>query len=136
MHTMQKINRSREQRSESRYALPVLDVVIGGERFHAINWSMRGALLYGICEIVGMRRQQEVVDPRPLVAVPAARMIVPEGIALRFAMKGAVGVAEPQMKQRAESRAGLDAAQRVIPPGDRVVDILVRRADVVIPGQD
>src|SRR6266852_727714 len=76
MHTMKKINRGREQRSESRYALPVLDVVIGGERFHAINWSMRGALLYGICEIVGMRVRGEMGVPGSSEALPFAATVV------------------------------------------------------------
>ena len=38
----------------------MLDVVIAGERYHAINWSMRGALLYGICELVGVRVRGEM----------------------------------------------------------------------------
>ena len=44
-----------ESRREQRHALPVLEVVIGRERYRSINWSMQGALLDGICELVGTR---------------------------------------------------------------------------------
>ncbi len=40
------------------------------------------------------------------------------------------------MEQRAEARARLDPAQRVILPGGRIVDVGVGRADVVIPGEN
>src|SRR5215472_8505019 len=38
-----------------------------------------------------MWRQQQVVDPQPLVSMPTPRLVVPEGIAVRLAMKDAVG---------------------------------------------
>ncbi len=44
-----------DTRREQRHTLPVLDVVIGRERYRSINWSMQGALLDGICELVGTR---------------------------------------------------------------------------------
>ena len=46
---------SGKSRREQRHALPVLEVVIGRERYRSINWSMQGALLDGICELVGTR---------------------------------------------------------------------------------
>lgn len=65
-----------ERRHDRRYALPVLEVVIGGERYHAINWSMRGALLYGICEVIGMRVRGEMGVPGSCQALPFAATVV------------------------------------------------------------
>ena len=76
MHRVRKTDTGGEQRRDCRYALPVLDVVIGGERFHAINWSMRGALVYGICEIVGMRVRGEMGVPGSSEALPFAATVV------------------------------------------------------------
>jgi hypothetical protein len=42
-------------RRDRRHALPVLEVAIGDERFSSINWSMQGALLDGICDLIGTR---------------------------------------------------------------------------------
>src|SRR5262249_40434635 len=44
-----------ETRGERRHTLPVLEISIGHERYRSINWSMQGALLDGICELVGTR---------------------------------------------------------------------------------
>jgi hypothetical protein len=76
MDTVRKISARTEQRCDRRYALPVLEVVIGDERFHAINWSMRGALLYGICEVVGMRVRGEMGVPGSSEALPFAATVV------------------------------------------------------------
>jgi hypothetical protein len=73
---MQNINATTEQRLDRRYALPMLEVVIGDERFHAINWSMRGALLYGICDFVGVRVRGEIGVPGSSEAVPFAATVV------------------------------------------------------------
>src|ERR1700724_879099 len=70
MHTPRKITAGTEQRRDRRYALPMLEIVIGDERFRAINWSMRGALLYGTCEIVGMRVRGEMGVPGTMEALP------------------------------------------------------------------
>ena len=76
MHSTQKTSTRTEQRRDPRYALPVLDVVIGGERFCAINWSMRGALLYGVCEFAGMRVRGEMGVPGSSEAIPFAATVV------------------------------------------------------------
>ena len=72
----QNMNAGPEQRRDHRYALPMLEVVIGKERFHAINWSMRGALLYGICDVVGMRVRGEMGIPGSSEAVPFTANVV------------------------------------------------------------
>src|ERR1700676_2250820 len=77
-----------------------------------------------------------MIDPQPLVAVPAAGLIIPKRIAVRLRVKDAGGVGQAEMKERAEARARLDPAQRIAAPGKRIVYILVGRADVVIPGED
>jgi hypothetical protein len=68
--------RKSDARSERRYFWPSLEVVIGDERFRAINWSMRGALLYGICEAVGMRVRGEMGVPGTSEGVPFAATVV------------------------------------------------------------
>ena len=55
MRRGQNIDAAAEQRRVRRYALPALEIRVGGERFRAINWSMNGALLHGVCDLVGMR---------------------------------------------------------------------------------
>ena len=54
----------------------MLEILIGEERFRAINWSMRGALLYGTCEIVGMRVRGEMGVPGSMEALPFAATVV------------------------------------------------------------
>ena len=76
MRKVQKISAATEQRRDRRYVLPVLEVVIGDERFCVINWSMRGALLYGLCEIAGMRVRGEMGVPGSMEAVPFAATVV------------------------------------------------------------
>jgi hypothetical protein len=76
MRTVKNIKAGAEQRRDHRYDLPMLEVVIGNERFHAINWSMRGALLYGICEVVGMRVRGEMGIPGSSEAMPFTANVV------------------------------------------------------------
>jgi hypothetical protein len=54
----------------------MLEIAIGDERFQAINWSMRGALLYRICEVVGMRVRGEMGVPGSSEALPFAATVV------------------------------------------------------------
>jgi len=65
-----------ERRRDLRYDLPVLEIVIGDERFRAINWSMRGALLYGICDLVGARVRGEMGVPGSIDRLPFAATVV------------------------------------------------------------
>src|SRR5437016_4667685 len=65
-----------ERRRDCRYGLPALEIAIGVERYRAINWSMRGALLYGICEVVGARVRGEMGVPGSIDAVPFAATVV------------------------------------------------------------
>lgn len=65
-----------ELRRDRRYIWPALDVVIGDERFRAINWSMRGALLYGICEAVGTRVRGEMGMPGTSEGLPFAATVI------------------------------------------------------------
>jgi len=65
-----------ERRRERRYALPILEISIGSERFRAVNWSMHGALLYGICEGVGVRVRGEMGVPGSGEAMPFAATVV------------------------------------------------------------
>lgn len=65
-----------DRRRDPRYALPVLEIAIGNERFRAVNWSMRGALLYGICDLVGARVRGEMGVPGSCDALPFAATVV------------------------------------------------------------
>ena len=76
MRKVQNVSDPTEQRRDRRYVLPVLEVVIGDERFCVINWSMRGALLYGICEIAGMRVRGEMSVPGSCEGLPFAATVV------------------------------------------------------------
>src|SRR5438270_12675004 len=76
-----------------------------------------------------MRRQQQMIDAQPLVAVPAPGLVIPEGIAVRLAMKDAIGVGQPEVEERAKPRARLHPAQSVVAKRHRIVNIIVRRAD-------
>jgi hypothetical protein len=44
-----------ELRRDRRYLLPALDVTIGEGKYRAINWSMGGLLLDGVCHDIGSR---------------------------------------------------------------------------------
>lgn len=62
-----------EMRRQRRFPLPVLEFAIGRERFHSINWSMEGALLDGLCDLVGTRVRGVMgmtgsCDPLPFAA--------------------------------------------------------------------
>ena len=65
-----------ERRHDRRYGLPMLEVAIGDERFRVINWSMHGALLYGICDLVGVRVRGEMGVPGSCEAIPFAATVV------------------------------------------------------------
>ena len=67
---------STDMRRDRRYDLPVLEVVIGDERFRAINWSLRGALLYGLCERIGMRVRGNMGVAGSREAIPFAATVV------------------------------------------------------------
>jgi hypothetical protein len=76
MHGPRRITAGTDERRDRRYALPMLEITIGDERFRAVNWSMRGALLYGTCEIVGMRVKGEMGVPGSMEALPFAATVV------------------------------------------------------------
>ena len=44
-----------ELRRDRRYLVPVLDVTIGEGRYQALNWSMGGLLIDGVCHDIGSR---------------------------------------------------------------------------------
>jgi hypothetical protein len=67
---MRKRYAATELRRDCRYAAPLLEVIIDGERFLARNWSMRGVLLDGICEAIGSR-------VRGLMGVAGSRDAIP-----------------------------------------------------------
>ena len=65
-----------EMRRARRYPLPALEIQIGDERFRAVNWSMNGALLFGICEGVGARVRGEMGVPGSSEGIPFAGTVV------------------------------------------------------------
>jgi hypothetical protein len=76
MRIVQNIELRPEQRRDRRYSLPMLEIVIGSERFNAINWSLRGALLYGICYVAGARVRGEMGLPGSTAAIPFTANVV------------------------------------------------------------
>ena len=71
-----KIVANSESRRDRRHALPVLEVAIGDERFSSINWSMQGALLDGICELIGTRVRGVMGVPGSREAIPFAATVI------------------------------------------------------------
>jgi len=63
-------------RREPRHPLPVLEVAIGNERFRSINWSMQGALLDGICDLIGARVRGRMGMSGSREAVPFTATVV------------------------------------------------------------
>jgi len=76
MDVRQQSPAASERRRERRHRLPVLEIAIDGERFRAIDWSMRGALLYGICEAAGVRVKGEIGVPGSIDAMPFTATVV------------------------------------------------------------
>lgn len=76
MLTARHIRLVSERRRDRRYASASLEIAIGDERFRAVNWSMRGALLYGICDLVGARVRGEMGVPGSCDAIPFAATVV------------------------------------------------------------
>jgi hypothetical protein len=76
MATVRNSDTETERRDVRRYVLPLVEVCIGDERFCAVNWSMRGALLYGICEVVGARVRGEMGVPGSSERIPFAATVV------------------------------------------------------------
>ena len=65
-----------ELRRERRHVLPVLEVMIGDELFHSVNWSMRGILLDGICEVIGARVRGSMGLPGSKEALPFTATVI------------------------------------------------------------
>lgn len=65
-----------DRRRDRRYPLPALEIVIAHERFRAVNWSMKGALLYGLCDLVGARVRGEMGVPGSSEGIPFAATVV------------------------------------------------------------
>ena len=76
MPTGQQRRPRAERRRDRRYSLPVLEIAIGRARFRAVNWSMRGALVYGICEEIGARVRGEMAVPGSSEGMPFAATVV------------------------------------------------------------
>jgi hypothetical protein len=82
-----------------------------------------------------MRRQQQMINAQPLVAVPATGLVIPESVAVRLRVKDAVSVGQPEVKERTKPRARFRPTQGVFPKRHRIVNIIVGRADVIVAGQ-
>ena len=86
--------------------------------------------------VAGLRRHQEVVDPKAPVLLPGPGLVVPEGV-----LPGLVGhrsqrVGQPEAQQGLKGLAGGRAEQGVIDPGRGVVDVPGVRNDVEVACED
>src|ERR1700712_2842661 len=77
-----------------------------------------------------------MIDSDAMVFNPCARLIIPEGVAVRLAMAGAKRVRKPQMQDATESRARFGLKKGISCPRSRVIAIVRGRNDVVIPGEN
>ena len=84
----------------------------------------------------GLRREQQVIDADAVVLLPGAGLVIPERVFMRRAVSLHVGVAQPEIEQRAIGGAGLGLEQRIACPDARIVAIDVARDDVVIAGDN
>ena len=55
MHTSQSALDRTELRRDRRYFAPSLEATIGDGQYRAINWSMGGLLIDGVCQDIGTR---------------------------------------------------------------------------------
>ena len=86
--------------------------------------------------VAGLRRKQQVVNPQAPILLPAAGLIVPEGV-----LAGRVGnrpncVGQAKPEQRLKRLASSRTEQRIVDPGRWVVNILGRGDDIEIARQN
>src|SRR5689334_24381087 len=77
-----------------------------------------------------------MIDPQPLISMPASGLVIPKCITMGLAVEHAVAVRQAEIKERAKARARLEAAQRVIAEHHWIVNIVIGWADVVIAGEN
>ena len=65
-----------ELRRDRRYLMPVLEATIGGGQYRAINWSMGGLLIDGICQDIGTRVHGTVGLAGSVDIIPFAATVV------------------------------------------------------------
>jgi hypothetical protein len=65
-----------ELRRDRRYFTPSLDVTIGAAWFHAVNWSMGGLLLDGVCRDIGSRVRGTIALSGSCDIMPFAATVV------------------------------------------------------------
>src|SRR5690606_22188534 len=86
--------------------------------------------------IGGLRREHQMIDAQAFVALPAAGLVIPEGIAMALGMEvqERIGIAEAD--EGAEMSASLEAGEGILGPGHRIIDIVVGRDDVVVAAEE
>ena len=84
----------------------------------------------------GARRQQQVIDPDPLVPLPCPGLVIPERIESRLVRRGPEGVGQSKVEQRPKALPGLGEEQGVTGPGRGIVDVARFGDDVEVTGQD
>src|SRR3546814_18776399 len=88
--------------------------------------------LAALQQVGGLRRQQEVIDAQALVVLPAAALVVPEGIEVRRAVQGTEGIGVAEVHERTDEAAAFLLGAGVGREGARVVDVLVLRVPVLV----
>src|SRR5208337_1270726 len=76
-----------------------------------------------------------MVDPKPLILLPGAGLIIPEGVLPGAAIAGHHRIGEAEMENAAERSPRLEAEQRVLGPRRRIIDVGRARNDVVVAGE-
>ena len=66
---------------DRRYPLPILEIGIGDARFRAVNWSMGGVLLDGLCDVTGARVRGAMRMPGSREAMPFTATVVRNDVA-------------------------------------------------------
>ena len=76
------------------------------------------------------------VDPQTLIPMPAPRLIIPEGVSVRLRVEHAVCVGQTEIEESSEPRARFGPAESIVTEADRVVNIVVRRTNIIVAGQN
>jgi hypothetical protein len=84
----------------------------------------------------GLRGEEQVVDADAVVLLPGAGLIIPERIDAVRLCRGADGIREAEIGERAKACPSLRQEERVADPQLRIMDVDLGGDDVVVAGED
>src|SRR6202040_1382866 len=82
------------------------------------------------------RRKQEMIDADAFVALPSARLIIPECVERVGIRRCAQGVGQPQIEEGSKARPGVGQKKRVALPGGGIGGVEGRWNHIVVSGEN